>query len=200
MTAAKKLPCGHLFHLYCLRSWLAHHNSCPTCRKMLPSTQPPTHRAARAAVPQFPGVAAQMRHLQQAQNQLNPAQAAAAAAPVASGGNANNHHHEHALPMVGVPANAPQRGPGTPALNQPGPNAPEAWGSNSAWMDWLPDIHYAERLTQAPEPSPRLREMIQQVADVFPNIPAALIEQDLRRTNSVAFTINNVADGLIYNA
>ncbi|XP_063687565.1 E3 ubiquitin-protein ligase synoviolin B-like [Bolinopsis microptera] len=32
MTAAKKLPCGHIFHLECLRSWLLRQQTCPTCR------------------------------------------------------------------------------------------------------------------------------------------------------------------------
>ncbi|RGB23909.1 hypothetical protein C1646_727362 [Rhizophagus diaphanus] len=35
MDKAKKLPCGHMFHLTCLRSWLEHHSSCPTCRRSL---------------------------------------------------------------------------------------------------------------------------------------------------------------------
>ena len=28
----KKLPCGHLFHLGCLKSWLERQQACPTCR------------------------------------------------------------------------------------------------------------------------------------------------------------------------
>ncbi|KAL6581312.1 ERAD-associated E3 ubiquitin-protein ligase hrd1a [Orobanche minor] len=32
MTTAKKLLCGHLFHVQCLRSWLERQNTCPTCR------------------------------------------------------------------------------------------------------------------------------------------------------------------------
>ncbi|KAK2467802.1 hypothetical protein APHAL10511_000097 [Amanita phalloides] len=29
----KKLPCGHVFHFHCLRSWLERQQSCPTCRR-----------------------------------------------------------------------------------------------------------------------------------------------------------------------
>lgn len=32
METARKLPCGHLFHNSCLRSWLEQDTSCPTCR------------------------------------------------------------------------------------------------------------------------------------------------------------------------
>nr|ACN36577.1 unknown [Zea mays] len=32
MTTAKKLLCGHLFHVHCLRSWLERQHTCPTCR------------------------------------------------------------------------------------------------------------------------------------------------------------------------
>lgn len=35
MKAARKLPCGHLFHHSCLRSWLEQDTSCPTCRTSL---------------------------------------------------------------------------------------------------------------------------------------------------------------------
>ncbi|KAM0750435.1 hypothetical protein T439DRAFT_314824 [Meredithblackwellia eburnea MCA 4105] len=47
----KKLPCGHVFHFHCLRSWLERQQSCPTCRRpVLPSEQ------ARAAPPPPPPV------------------------------------------------------------------------------------------------------------------------------------------------
>jgi E3 ubiquitin-protein ligase synoviolin len=29
-TTPKKLPCGHVFHFHCLRSWLERQQSCPT--------------------------------------------------------------------------------------------------------------------------------------------------------------------------
>ncbi|VVC28847.1 Hypothetical protein CINCED_3A018772 [Cinara cedri] len=31
-AAAKKLPCNHIFHTSCLRSWFQRHQTCPTCR------------------------------------------------------------------------------------------------------------------------------------------------------------------------
>ncbi|KAI7819754.1 hypothetical protein BX661DRAFT_189752 [Kickxella alabastrina] len=37
LMTAKKLPCEHLFHRSCLRSWLVRHLSCPTCRITLSS-------------------------------------------------------------------------------------------------------------------------------------------------------------------
>ncbi|GAB6030480.1 hypothetical protein CHUAL_007344 [Chamberlinius hualienensis] len=37
MESARKLPCGHLFHNSCLRSWLEQDTSCPTCRTSLSS-------------------------------------------------------------------------------------------------------------------------------------------------------------------
>jgi len=35
MNTAKRLPCSHIFHQSCLRSWLEQHHSCPTCRHSL---------------------------------------------------------------------------------------------------------------------------------------------------------------------
>jgi len=34
-TTPKKLPCGHIFHFYCLRSWLERQQSCPTWSVLL---------------------------------------------------------------------------------------------------------------------------------------------------------------------
>ncbi|VAI73221.1 unnamed protein product [Triticum turgidum subsp. durum] len=46
MTTAKKLLCGHLFHVHCLRSWLQRQHTCPTCRA--PIIPPDNGRAASA--------------------------------------------------------------------------------------------------------------------------------------------------------
>lgn len=37
-TSVKKLPCGHLFHVNCLRGWLEQTQECPTCRAPVDQT------------------------------------------------------------------------------------------------------------------------------------------------------------------
>ena len=32
VSNSKKLPCGHIFHTACLRSWFQRQQTCPTCR------------------------------------------------------------------------------------------------------------------------------------------------------------------------
>lgn len=39
MESARRLPCGHLFHNSCLRSWLEQDTSCPTCRTSVKGEQ-----------------------------------------------------------------------------------------------------------------------------------------------------------------
>ncbi|KAH9811289.1 hypothetical protein DFH28DRAFT_465525 [Melampsora americana] len=53
----KKLPCGHVFHFHCLRSWLERQQTCPTCRRPLLQSQP-TAPPANAAAPQLPAAGA----------------------------------------------------------------------------------------------------------------------------------------------
>ena len=48
----KKLPCGHILHFSCLRSWLERQQICPTCRRpVLPTQRPRTDGAAAPAGP-----------------------------------------------------------------------------------------------------------------------------------------------------
>lgn len=50
MTTAKKLVCGHLFHVHCLRSWLERQQTCPTCRALVVPSENGTTPAGSHAV------------------------------------------------------------------------------------------------------------------------------------------------------
>ncbi|PAA81889.1 hypothetical protein BOX15_Mlig032555g1 [Macrostomum lignano] len=67
-TGCKKLPCGHMFHSNCLRSWFQRQQTCPTCRmdvlrdnqqqqQQQQQQQPPAAAAAAAAAPSAPSSA-----------------------------------------------------------------------------------------------------------------------------------------------
>lgn len=51
-SASKKLPCNHIFHTSCLRSWFQRHQTCPTCRTSI--LEPPTPPRDTPAPPQAP--------------------------------------------------------------------------------------------------------------------------------------------------
>ncbi|KAG2183306.1 hypothetical protein INT43_006311, partial [Umbelopsis isabellina] len=75
----KKLPCGHIFHFGCLRSWLERQQSCPTCRRSVlpeaapaaPTTPPPAANipAAQPQAEQRPQTPGQQQQQQQQQQQ-----------------------------------------------------------------------------------------------------------------------------------
>ncbi|XP_053908413.1 E3 ubiquitin-protein ligase synoviolin [Cuculus canorus] len=61
VTGAKRLPCNHIFHTSCLRSWFQRQQTCPTCRMdvlraSLPAQPPPEPPEQGPAPPQTPQV------------------------------------------------------------------------------------------------------------------------------------------------
>ncbi|GAB7361233.1 hypothetical protein MBLNU230_g1294t1 [Neophaeotheca triangularis] len=46
---AKKLPCGHILHLRCLKAWLERQQVCPTCRRPVVSSSTPNPAGQPAA-------------------------------------------------------------------------------------------------------------------------------------------------------
>ncbi|KAG8933209.1 E3 ubiquitin-protein ligase hrd1 [Tulasnella sp. 418] len=123
----KKLPCGHVFHFHCLRSWLERQQSCPTCRRsVLETPAPPTPAApAQPNVPQVPG---------------NPNVAANANALL------NRFGIRPGAPIRNIPApqaaagTGTQEGSGTPSAQNvppaPAPRVFEGFNVNGVWQPW----------------------------------------------------------------
>ncbi|KAF9148217.1 E3 ubiquitin-protein ligase hrd1 [Linnemannia schmuckeri] len=100
----KKLPCGHIFHFHCLKSWLERQQSCPTCRRLV--LDPPT--PASTPIPAAPG--------DQAIGNAAPGPAGAAAPAPAPGQALGGvpgfgHFGNNAQP---APAHPPHQGVGYP--------------------------------------------------------------------------------------
>ncbi|XP_075043851.1 E3 ubiquitin-protein ligase synoviolin [Mixophyes fleayi] len=51
VTGAKRLPCNHIFHTSCLRSWFQRQQTCPTCRMDVLRASLPTQTQAPADQP-----------------------------------------------------------------------------------------------------------------------------------------------------
>uniref|UniRef100_A0A672G240 RING-type E3 ubiquitin transferase n=1 Tax=Salarias fasciatus TaxID=181472 RepID=A0A672G240_SALFA len=95
VTGAKKLPCNHIFHSSCLRSWFQRQQTCPTCRMDVlrasnnnqtaaPAQAPPPAPAAPANAPAAPPPNGET--LGSAQSTSSGADAAAGAAAAPPGG------------------------------------------------------------------------------------------------------------------
>ncbi|PFH36036.1 zinc finger, C3HC4 type (RING finger) domain-containing protein [Besnoitia besnoiti] len=74
---SKKLPCSHIFHIDCLRSWLVQQQSCPTCRAEIPTDD----SAAQSPAQAHTGAAEQRSEGERGGDRPPPSVAAAAAAP-----------------------------------------------------------------------------------------------------------------------
>ncbi|XP_072981998.1 ERAD-associated E3 ubiquitin-protein ligase HRD1-like [Typha latifolia] len=125
MVTAKKLLCGHLFHVHCLRSWLERQHTCPTCRALVvPPESGPTGSGRQHGVPSEshqPGSAAAGTSTQgsnggTAGDKLSPHQAKLHAAALAASiyeksfvhPSANTYYRPSGYPLQ-PQINAPQR-------------------------------------------------------------------------------------------
>ncbi|KAL9934100.1 hypothetical protein V8E36_007182 [Tilletia maclaganii] len=104
----KKLPCGHIFHFHCLRSWLERQQSCPTCRRTV--LQSGDANAAGAPAAQRPAGA--------------EGGGAAAAAPEAAGAGQR--------PPPPAPAARPTAGAAPAATGTPTPTPTRAPGADGS--------------------------------------------------------------------
>lgn len=147
----KKLPCGHILHLGCLKSWLERQQACPTCRAPVVTTTPAGAPAANNGAPP-PGILApgqpnnaapaapqqrpQMRMfnlgpLRIGLGQGNIRDVAGAAAGGAQGRQQNNR--QPGPRIYGLELGFPGRAPAQPAAQaQAANNAPPPEGRTSA--------------------------------------------------------------------
>ena len=58
----KKLPCGHILHFACLRSWLERQQNCPTCRRPVLATSTLARNAGQAHLVELARVQANQLH------------------------------------------------------------------------------------------------------------------------------------------
>jgi E3 ubiquitin-protein ligase synoviolin len=72
---AKKLPCGHILHLRCLKSWLERQQMCPTCRRPVVTAPPPNPQGQAGAAQGANPPAAQGAQQGQPQNGRPPVRA-----------------------------------------------------------------------------------------------------------------------------
>ncbi|CAD6984096.1 unnamed protein product [Tilletia controversa] len=121
----KKLPCGHIFHFHCLRSWLERQQSCPTCRRtVLQAGETPAAGAGAAAGQQRAGAGAAPPAPAPGARPVPPGANAAAAAATAGTG--------QGTAAAGPTAPTPTRAPGTSSSNdatRSGPTPTTAAGS-----------------------------------------------------------------------
>jgi E3 ubiquitin-protein ligase synoviolin len=127
----KKLPCDHIFHKSCLRSWFQRQQTCPTCRtSILRFNQPATPAAAQAG----PAQPAHQVH-QQAHGYANNNQPPASGASSSSAAAAASSSQSQQIPSTSqsssatftfpplsssqIPLLSPSLGTGIPGLPLP---------------------------------------------------------------------------------
>lgn len=145
----KKLPCGHILHLGCLKSWLERQQVCPTCRS--PVTGGDTARPAPPAPQRAAGLRIDIGGARPAGQQQPPANGGDAAAqgqqdgaganpqrpggprifnlgPIRFGFGANNQQVQELAQQFGMPRGVPNQGGAQPAAPVATPTVPPQTG------------------------------------------------------------------------
>lgn len=121
----KKLPCGHVLHFACLRSWLERQQICPTCR----ATVVPAAQAPAGAAPVAQGAAGRAQHPPNGGNgrprvfQIGPLRIGVGAA---RGNNMFEELQEQLANLNALP-------PPPPPAPAPNGNGPQQYGFGIRW-------------------------------------------------------------------
>lgn len=169
---ARRLPCSHIFHHNCLRSWLEQDTSCPTCRKSLQDEK---------------------------DNQSRSAHSNAQAQPVTDYGPANGVDDGGLDGPLQQQQQQQQPAPQQAQFVNYQRNLFHFDGSR--YISWLPsfslqvtnggNIMLPMLRNRSPIEPERLNEMTQQISQMFPNISIEAIQNNLRQTHSIELTIEN---------
>ena len=186
MEVARKLPCGHLFHNSCLRSWLEQDTSCPTCRTSLKGRgrdHEMHHHHMHHAHHHHD-------HLHHDHNHTD-----ARHGPNRGAQNATRFFHFDGsryaswLPTVSVEVSRPHllsmsvitgHHHHTQQNEHSMPSSPTSSTATSRIVI---------------RPNPQLENMAQQVQEWFPHVQLSSILEDLQNTRSVEVTMENILDG-----
>lgn len=170
LTSAKKLPCGHLFHTNCLRSWLEYNSSCPSCRFELirPGSRAPNDREEQAENENPPPQVDRDLH----QDQPRPTHTFVQPDSSSVNQNSNNTHARQE------------------------PNNHSIWRIDLA--RWLPsfsvEVVSGSNEVQGP-PNEQMRRHLEFIKETFPNFSEEVILRDLMETGDCEQTINNILEG-----
>ncbi|CAN0270934.1 unnamed protein product [Lampetra fluviatilis] len=169
MQSARKLPCGHLFHNACLRSWLEQDTSCPTCRMSLNINGGGGGGGA--------GVGGVGEH-----------------GARGVGGAATR---DNMAPLDD--AMAGEVGDDGPRINQRNHFFHFDGSRIASWLPSfsVEVMHSSNLIGLPPVTNSQLNTMAHQIQAMFPQVPYHAILQDLQLTRSVEVTTDNILEGRI---
>jgi len=169
MDTARKLPCGHLFHNTCLRSWLEQDTSCPTCRTSLKARRGVDTNSTSDETTANTNLEAHFFHF-------------------------DGSRYASWLPSVSVQVSRPS-GNATVTRLVWGRRIDVTEMTSSSFSSST-SVQTSTPVA-APPPPTNLTSMGIQVQEWFPHVPLTLILQDLRVTHSIEVTMDNILDGRI---
>jgi len=202
MLHARKLPCGHMFHMECLQIWLQQEASCPKCRHPLASidesicieggagshagntTATPFNDAVSSESGDAPGPGNDTVLEDATQQQVIDRQVIEQPAT-------DTETREETDDAGGLEASTD-----APSIDNPRADFVEQesiFSFNTSRWGWLPSFSF--EVFQQSSYVPISEAVVAQVQEILPNVPASVIAQDLAITNSAESTVNRLMVG-----
>jgi len=146
-AGAKKLVCGHIFHLRCLRSWMERSMSCPTCRRDIRPLRAPTTSARPTA---SSGAATHHDDVarRNAPGSLSTRPQRGATAPIEAPATAARRVDTSAVPASTQQRMRPSTASADREASDPEHHSRNEWNAHSGRPPWT-----TARLTEMPPPS-----------------------------------------------
>lgn len=186
VSSGRLVPCGHVFHLDCLVSWLEYHYSCPKCRRSLEEagSEPSEAEGEAEGEAEVEGDLPIDRNLELVDESTEEQLAQTA---VTTEGASPELDERSAAALLSQAQNTTVAAAAGESAEDSDATAPDDSAALFSLTSWLPSFSFSSGpATLAIEP------MVSQLHDLFPQMSRIELERELRQSGSIELAAERI--------